>query len=419
MGRQKGLWEWSKLSSGDTSGVRVASPIELASILSRPFQQTIRGRGWGRMVAAPLAHHLKSGRMALAYLLSECGLTRGPFSLSIGSKTHGSDNGGRSRPASRGVAAPNAAPKPRRQSKEELKGCLRVSQILYRANPGSMFVLSEVGAWINAVVTNDSYGETGPFAVEFYVCGAEGTLSGHALRLYGSRVECSNLRPKTSMLIELPRETRCPLDAHPGSGKLYAVVKPISDMDNALNEPLACLRAAVKGSTPGILHIAERLWRGSEGFDVDYRESIRWYRKCRGAGDDVATFAALDVTVQVSGPIPADLAPLTRTRGFSQAWMAAAHTLDQGHSSRLTKPSKWHREMMGGNMRALPDTGMAASFLHLAAENGNLPQAQINLAIWYIQVGRRAPLQAEKLQRHAATVTLTWSGRICFARGAD
>ena len=281
-------------------------------------------------------------------------------------------------------------PAPKRKPLEELKECIRVSQILYRANPSSMFLLSEVGHWINAVVTNDSYGDTGPFAVEFYVAPVDGTLSMHGLRLYGSRVECQSLRPKSSMLIELPRESRCPLHAPLGNSKLYAVVKPLNDFDDSYQDNLMCTRSAVNGQKEAILHLAERLWRGSMGWEVDCREAIRWYSMAKGAGSDVAASASLDVVVHLCGPIPFDLATLTRTRGYSQAWLAAAHSIDEGFPTNLSKQTRWHREMMGSNMRQLPDTGMAASLLHLAANEGDIPQAQLNLAVWYIQ-GRHVP----------------------------
>lgn len=301
-----------------------------------------------------------------------------------------SGKSGKTDPMESGSGDKGPPPPPKRKPLEELKECIRVSQILYRANPSSMFLLSEVGHWINAVVTNDSYGDTGPFAVEFFVSPADGTLAGHGLRIYGSRVECQSLRPKTSMLIELPRESRCPLGAPLGPSKLYAVVKPMSDLDDSYKDNLMCARSAVQGQKEAILHMAERMWRGSMGCEVDYREAIRWYSKAKGAGHDVAASASLDVVVHLCGPIPLDLAPLTRTRGYSQAWLAAAHSIDRGFHTSLSKPTRWHREMMGANMRLLPDTGMAASLLHLAADHGDIPQAQLNLAVWYIQ-GRHVP----------------------------
>jgi len=86
-----------------------------------------------------------------------------------------------------------------------------------------------------------------------------------------------DMYPKTSMLIELPRESRCPLDAPPGSAKLFAVIKPVTlEQEMLMKDPLMVQRAAVKGKRFGMLCLAEMLWRGEDGFEVHAREAIRW-----------------------------------------------------------------------------------------------------------------------------------------------
>lgn len=131
-----------------------------------------------------------------------------------------------------------------------------------------MHILCEVGHLMHCVVSNQTHTESGPFMVEFYVGSRSDSLRRSYWRVYGSRVEVPNLKQKTSMLIKVPREARCPLQAPLGDGKLYALVRAATSEDIEPPSGLELSRLAVKGRC------------------VDYHNQMS--RSCPGVGGSVS-----------------------------------------------------------------------------------------------------------------------------------
>jgi len=93
----------------------------------------------------------------------------------------------------------------------------------------------------------------------------------------------------------------------------------------------------------------------------------------------------------LSGPIPVDLYPLSLTRGYRAAWLAFALNLDTKNAdASAISLTKFEKEIVGEVFVVVGDEGVPAMWLYHAAATADMPQAQLNLAIWYVH-GRHVP----------------------------
>lgn len=269
---------------------------------------------------------------------------------------------------------------------KELEEAVKIISLEYQADPKLMHVLSYVGGFIKVKLENVSDNATGPFHVEFYVTNGEDMPEKLALPLYGGRVFVNSLPGQADAVVRVDMSARCPLGAKTGEAKLWAGIRALSHDEVPNNFTDLCKRA-LEGSRTSIFNLADVTWHGQAGVSRDLREALRWYHKIQGTttpdGHVLAQLAWTELHVMICGPIPMDLAPLTKVNGLQRAWLTYALSIDQRGEGDPKPLSAWEMELVGEGFEIIPEKGEAASWMYLAAEDGDLPQAQLNLAVWY------------------------------------
>ena len=298
----------------------------------------------------------------------------------------------------------------RAMSERDAAQHLIVTAVEVDAQPRVLHAFMPLGGMVRARVDNThDADESGNFYVEFYVTGKDEPHATHGKVMCGARVLVVNLPPRSTAVVETDVSARVPPGVASGEGRVWAGVRPFPVKELRVDSLLGVQRAAATGERAAMMHLGDAHWHGQGGAQQDVREAMRWYAACGGSaresGADLLNPAGAEVTLMLVGPLPADLAPLSLERGLPRAWLAYALRLDAIGEEALGEPqnlplvqqvlSKWECDLLGERAGeaapwAVPNRGVAASWMHHAAARGDMAQAQLNLGVWYA-LGRNLP----------------------------
>lgn len=206
---------------------------------------------------------------------------------------------------------------------------------------------------------------------------------------------CVSYQAHATAIVSMDPSARCPLSVACGASKLWAGIRPWQAKDIPGANLTQLRRKALTFDLVAMLHLGDATYHGQAGVQQDVREAVRWYDQCKGTRDgetlDMASPQSVEVLVMMTGPIPLDLYPATLAKGYQSAWLALALNLDSKDESPLAiSLSKFQKEMVGEKFELVSDEGIPAMWMYHAASTADMPQAQQNLAIWYVH-GRHVP----------------------------